>query len=232
MSQNQPSYIEIKGFADRERSKEVPGSPFKTKSAPKNLQRMLNNVYGQSGAMNSSGGESHYKQGGPSSISLDFILDSTGLKADTRKETEQLKPCLEQLNEFKKLCYDMNGDIHEPNFLQLNWGDIVFDCRLTEMNYEFKEFNKSGLPLRILINATFKEDLTEKERLKREGKNSPDLTHIRFVKEGETLPGLCQDMYKSTAYYLKVAAYNKINHFRSLPTGQKIVFPPVEELPV
>ena len=223
--------MEIKGYQDRSRSSEVADSPFSAKVTPENLHRSMRNVYSRFNAFNSSGEETHYNNGEASQLSIDFVLEASGLNTEVALMPETPEPCLDQLNNFIKLCYDMNGDIHEPNFLTITWGDLVYECRLLEMDYKFDKFNQTGQPLRISVHAVFLEDVSHDERLKREGKNSPDLTHVRFVKQGDSLPALCQDVYKDADFYLKVASYNKMNHFRDLEVGQKILFPPQEELP-
>jgi nucleoid-associated protein YgaU len=57
------------------------------------------------------------------------------------------------------------------------------------------------------------------------GRKSPDLTHIRIVREGDTLPGLCEDIYNDPAYYLEVARFNRLGSFRNLEIGSEIYFP-------
>jgi nucleoid-associated protein YgaU len=58
---------------------------------------------------------------------------------------------------------------------------------------------------------------------------SPDLTHVRRVKAGDTLPGLCDQIYGDPRLYLKVAAANGLDDFRRLVPGTKVFFPPLEK---
>lgn len=51
------------------------------------------------------------------------------------------------------------------------------------------------------------------------------------VKEGDTLPNLCEQEYGNADLYSAVAQYNKLNHFRNLKPGLEICFPPVTDLP-
>jgi nucleoid-associated protein YgaU len=62
-----------------------------------------------------------------------------------------------------------------------------------------------------------------------EGKNSPDLTHYRQVKQGDTLPLMVFNIYKDPKYYLEIARVNGLTNFRKLLTGQNIIFPPLEK---
>ena len=58
---------------------------------------------------------------------------------------------------------------------------------------------------------------------------SPDLTHIRTVQSGDTLPLLAKAMYGSSRYYLVVAEANGLDDFRNLKPGTKLFFPPLEK---
>jgi nucleoid-associated protein YgaU len=61
-----------------------------------------------------------------------------------------------------------------------------------------------------------------------ENKSSPDLTHTRIVKSGDTLPLLTKEIYGSSQYYLRLAQINNINDFRNLTPGCEIIFPPLD----
>jgi nucleoid-associated protein YgaU len=58
---------------------------------------------------------------------------------------------------------------------------------------------------------------------------SPDLTHVRVVEEGDTLPLMAKRIYGDSKYYLEVARVNRITSFRKLKTGQRIFFPPIQK---
>jgi nucleoid-associated protein YgaU len=58
---------------------------------------------------------------------------------------------------------------------------------------------------------------------------SPDLTHIRLVKAGDTLPEMCFNIYGDPRYYLDVARQNRLDNFRKLEPGTRIFFPPIEK---
>ena len=70
-------------------------------------------------------------------------------------------------------------------------------------------------------------DQDVKKRVKKENKSSPDLTHSRIVKNGDTLPLLTKEVYGTSAYYLRVAQVNKLDDFRNLTPGQELFFPPL-----
>ena len=85
------------------------------------------------------------------------------------------------------------------------------------------------MPLRAIITAAFADNSDDQTRVAMAQDQSPDLTHVRLVKAGDTLPTLCYRVYGDPAYYLEVARANGIDDFRNLKPGSRIVFPPVEK---
>jgi nucleoid-associated protein YgaU len=67
----------------------------------------------------------------------------------------------------------------------------------------------------------------EEEKLSADA-SSPDLSHVVQVRQGDTLPLLCHRIYGDSRYYLKVAQFNGLQQFRSLPPGLRLHFPPLE----
>jgi Uncharacterized protein containing LysM domain len=123
----------------------------------------------------------------------------------------------------------MDGDTHQPRYLKLTWGDLIFKCRLASVVINYSLFDNSGIPLRAELDTEFTGDIETSERLKKENKSSPDLTHSRMVKVGDQLPLMCEAIYGSANYYLKVAKINGLRNFRDLKPGQELFFPPLEK---
>ena len=98
------------------------------------------------------------------------------------------------------------------------------------MSIEFKLFGSDGTPLRAVAKTKFKGTVEDDLRVAKENNNSPDLTHIRIVNLGDTLPLMTYRIYGDSKYYLEVAKANNLNQFRKLEVGQKIMFPPIEKV--
>src|SRR5690606_28803951 len=136
----------------------------------------------------------------------------------------------EDIEQFKKVIFDYNGDEHKPNYLMISWGTLLFKGTLSEMDITFKLFKADGTPLRALANAKFKGFVEDDLRVAKENNSSPDLTHVRIVKDGDTLPLMTCRIYGDSKYYLEVAKANEIPNFRKLTVGQKIFFPPINKV--
>jgi hypothetical protein len=175
--------------------------------------------------------EAKYAYTPPAGITFEFIFDGTGAAFFGAEHLARLirqKSVKEDIKTFEELCLKTNGNIHEPNFLKVVWGNhLDFPSRLTALDISYELFDEGGDPLRAKLNATFTEDIPAETSAKAVPVNSPDLTHVRVVKSGDTLPLLCKEIYGSSRYYLKVAADNGLDDFRNLVPGQKLHFPPL-----
>jgi len=178
--------------------------------------------------INAPGKPALYTNTPPGDLSLKLVMDGTGVNYIGVAQLLLGESVKKQLARFKKLCLEMNGDIHQPNFLKISWGDFKFSCRLASLDIAYKLFDESGDPLRAELQVTFVKDQSAKTIALQAGKNSPDLTHVRTVRSGDTLPLLCKEIYGASGYYLRVARANGLDDFRNLVPGQKLRFPPLE----
>tara|TARA_R110002073_G_scaffold104648_4_gene236918 strand:- start:1210 stop:1911 length:702 start_codon:yes stop_codon:yes gene_type:complete len=182
-------------------------------------------------AINTPGKPARYAYTPPGSLSFKFTLDGTGVNyfgVDKLRRVLNGESVKNQIAQFKTLCLKMNGDIHEPQFLKIIWGDIKFSGRLKTLDITFKLFDESGDPIRAELDVSFVEDKSIETIFREASMNSPDLTHIRTVKSGDTLPFLCKQIYGSSKHYLFIARANSLDDFRNLIPGQKLNFPPLQ----
>ncbi|WP_046755827.1 CIS tube protein [Kordia jejudonensis] len=135
---------------------------------------------------------------------------------------------VEEINKIKELVA-YQGDIHKTYELRINWGALELKCILTKLDIDYKLFNPQGFPIRAVATLTCKQNTSEVLRLAKEKKSSPDLTHIRTVKEGDTLPLMTYRIYGDSKYYLEVARANNLLNFRSLEPGTELIFPPLDK---
>ncbi len=171
-----------------------------------------------------SGQQLKYEYTEPEEISFEFLFDNTGIIDNKPK-----KSIAEDIEKFKQLLTGYKGDAHEPRHFKLVWGSFIFKGRVTELGITYKLFKPDGTPIRAIAKATFKSSIDEKKRAAKEDNTSPDLTHQRKVKAGDTLPLMCHRIYGDPKYYLDVARANGLHDFRSLRPGSNLVFPPLQK---
>ena len=157
----------------------------------------------------------------PEEMSFEFLFDNTGI-IDGQPSTN----LTQKIDDFSELLMGYDGSTHEPKFFKLVWGTLLFKGRCTALNIAYKLFNPDGAPIRAICKVTFKEMKEEKLRVAQEDNHSPDLTHYRIVKKGDTLPMMCFLIYGDARYYLEVARANKLINFRKLNIGDELFFPP------
>lgn len=168
------------------------------------------------------GSRMDFKKVKPGDMSLAFFLDGTGangVKIDVQTQVEKFQTVT-----------GYNGDIHRPNYLKIAWGTIqIKRCVLKSASIAYKLFKADGTPLRATISATFVDAVEDQTRVALAQDSSPDLTHVRVLRAGETLAGLCQQIYGDPALYLKVARANQLDNVRHLPAGTRVRFPPLQK---
>ena len=128
---------------------------------------------------------------------------------------------------FNKTTLDIDGDIHRPNYLIVQFGTFICECYLVSSRITYTLFDEFGIPLRAKVNATFKERVSSEINAALSMLSSPDLTHTKLVEEGDLLPLIVFREYRTQDYYLQVAKANKLKNFRRLLPGTNINLPPI-----
>ena len=177
---------------------------------------------GQAGG--SSGTTPKFEKKPPGELAFEFLYDNTGIIDGNPRE--DISADLQKLNDFL-MGYD--GDIHQTRFFKFVWGTSLMKGVCSSLSIAYKLFNPDGTPIRAICKVTIRELIEEEEKVLKENNKSPDLTHFRVVKKGDTLPLMCFKIYGDAKYYLQVASANKLNNFRNLTTGDEIFFPPFDK---
>ncbi|MBL3598776.1 MAG: LysM peptidoglycan-binding domain-containing protein [gamma proteobacterium endosymbiont of Lamellibrachia anaximandri] len=169
----------------------------------------------------------------PEEMDFEFLFDSTGAIPSSLSESfsnRYLKGdgVVDAIEHFKEVVLNYDGDSHQPRHIKLSWGTLLFKGSLSEMEITFKLFKPDGTPIRAVARAKFKGFVEDDLRAARENAQSPDLTHLRIVRDGDTLPRLCHEIYGDSSLYLEVADANNLVDFRQLQTGQRLRFPKLE----
>lgn len=179
-------------------------------------------------------------------LEIETVVDATGVyrvKAEHGDGLDKInyeKPNIEEyITELRKLLYGYNSEMHQPPYLKLTWGKIfaasgsadgaiagVFNCVLQEMTVNYELFSSEGKPIRAKVKINLK-PFTDPQA--RPAGNSPDLTHIIEVKQGDNLAKLCNEVYESTDYYHQVAQINGLASAYAIRPGMKLIFPPLDK---
>ena len=171
-----------------------------------------------------SGSDMHYQRTKPRTFTIEFTLDGTGVNTNGVKI-----PVTVQVALFRTATTAMNGLLHRPAFLLVQYGTFICACVLNSSEVTYTMFDPNGLPLRAKISARFTERTPNKLQSILNMLSSPDLTHQVEVKDGDKLPTLTYKIYNNQNYYLQVAKVNKLKNFRKLKAGSTLIFPPIAD---
>ena len=230
-----------------------PSEPRKVSDAPEDsytvqvnpssysLNRLLNYSYHRGQGFSSS--EAVYNDSPPVHLEFEFLFDGTGVvpKPSTLGDiplvgaiasalsSDEPFVVMNEIKKFDALVYDYSSEIHRPRALLLVWGSLAFPCVLKSVDYRYTLFKEDGTPLRAVAKCAFCESVPRSEGELRDDAKSPDLTHLRDVKDGDTLPLLAYDIYGDSQFYLEVARVNKLINFRRLRSATRLSFPPLDK---
>lgn len=201
------------------------GAPFIALINPENyvLDYKVEFAEGQGTGTTSTSLRFNYKP--PEEMQFEFLFDSSGI-------IDQ-KPRLsvnDEVEDFKKLLLEFDSESHELKYFKIVWGHFIFKGRCNALNITYKLFNPDGSPIRAVCKAGFKGSVDETLRVATENAQSPDLTHYRTVKAGDTLPLMCFKTYGDSKYYFQIAAVNNLTSFRILKPGVELIFPPIKKI--
>jgi len=224
--------LTIKAYTSSARSG-LPIGTFEAMYNPTSFSQKYEIAYGKNQGFDSGSRPANYARSRPMELSLKLVLDGTGVDEIGLSSLLGRKTVSERVKQFVDLTFRVNGQIHEPNYLVAEWGGkqdggLIFSCRLESVNVTYTSFNRDGSPLRAELDINLIADEDVKKRVKKENKSSPDLTHARIVKSGDSLPLLTKEVYGVPDYYLRVAQANNLDDFRNLTVGQELLFPPLE----
>lgn len=198
---------------------EDPVDEFSVYYNPEEYSKTLNIEYNTAQGDGTTALPGSFRRIKPNELNFKFVFDGTGAsgkKIEVHDKVEKF---------FEVVGYD--GEIHRPRYLKIIWGKLESKCVLTKADVNYKMFYPNGKPLRASIECTFLEIRDDRTRVAEADDSSPDLTHFITVKDGDSLPSLCYQIYGDKNYYIKIAEVNKLNNFSKLVTGQTLLFPPV-----
>jgi hypothetical protein len=219
--------LTILSYEKADYSDKKPSGKFEAYTNPSEITLAYEIEYNGAQGAGTTNSRMTFNKAKPGDLSLTFFIDGTG--ADGKLINGKPIDVQKKIEEFQSVT-GYNGKIHRTSYLKIVWGTLpVKRCVLKGASIAYKLFKPDGIPLRAVITANFTDNSDDKTREALAQNQSPDLTHVRLVKAGDTLPGLCYQIYGDPNYYLEVARANQIDNFRNLTPGSKIFFLPLEK---
>lgn len=222
--------LKIEAFENAERTKSA--GVFEAMFNPTQLQGGHKNQWDEKPTTNASGSELQYSFTRPSDLKLELTFDGTGVD-ELGIFAPKARSVADRIKELKDVAFKYIGNLHEPHYLRATWGTTLnFNCRGKCLDIKYTLFDRDGSPLRAEVTIVLIADEPKATLAKQENKQSPDITHARTIRAGDSLPALTKNIYGSSEHYLLVARFNDLDDFRLLTPGQQLLFPPLAELAV
>lgn len=200
------------------------GDAFVAMMNPENYTQEIKMEFQNAQGTGTSGSQPRFVMKPPEELTFELLFDCTGII--DKKPRKDISEDISKLREFL-MGYD--GEIHQPKFFKFVWGTSLVKGICVLLNIAYKLFNPDGAPIRAICKITIRELKEDERRVAEERASSPDLTHYRTVKKGDTLPLMCYRIYGHSKYYLQIAQVNKLSNFRDLQPGVELFFPPIEK---
>ena len=160
----------------------------------------------------------------PFTSGLNMLASGIGGKKEDENDVEA------QIQKFMDVVHLYKGKEHQQHKVKIFWGEHSFEGFLKSFKVTHTLFKPDGTSIRATGDAVFSKSLDPNTARRDNNPTSPDLTHIRIVKQGDTLPLMCDQIYKNSKYYLEIAKVNGLSNYRKLEVGSKIFFPPIKEV--
>ena len=225
MDNGEVKVMDIVAYADS--TFQVPtGDKYSATVNPGNVSLKYGSIFNQQTGQGSSESIGSFNKRLPQTLNFKFIFDSSGVVPNSKPASD----ISAEFGLFKSVVYNYNSDMHQPRYVQLRWGVLIYNCTLTNMTVNFTLFKPNGAPIRAEVDCDFQGYIDDKKLAAVENRMSPDLTHIKTAMAGDTLPLLCNREYGDSKYYYEVAKYMATTYdtmidFKQLLPGAKLSFP-------
>lgn len=214
--------MRITGYSDEEFQVPFKGKPYVVMMNPESIKWQRSVEYNDKQAPDTSAPSQKYKSTPSDKLNFEIVIDCTGLVNNKRTDMSA------EIEALENIVYTYQGKIHRPNFVKIQWGkNMLFKGVLVSMDISYTYFRPDGSPLRAKVSLGFSQYISPSTLEKLDQKESPDVSHLVNVADGESLPQLCKRIWDDETYYVQVAKFNGLNKFRHLKGGTQLIFPPL-----
>lgn len=214
--------MKLVAYSDEEFTSKISDLEYTVMLNPESLKVNRSINYSEEQALDSSAPSQKYVSTPCSAMTIDLVIDCTGIVDEKRTDLPA------EIQKLQKVAYEYNGKIHRPNYVRITWGkDFSFDGVLTSFATTYTLFKPDGTPLRAKVSIAFNSYIARKIVAQKDAQESPDMTHMVEVIEGDSLPQLTYRIWGNPTFCIKAARFNGLNKFRKLRAGTVLVFPPL-----
>lgn len=120
---------------------------------------------------------------------------------------------------------DIDGDLHAPPVLRVQWGSLDFRCVLARATQKFQMFADTGQPVRARVMVMFNRFIDPEREAREVDRQTADFTKVHTVVDGETLAGIAAHHYDDPEAWRPIALANELADPRAIRAGQVLRVP-------
>lgn len=221
-----PTDLKLLGFKKDPTTPKTSGedAKFVAKVNPEAIKHKKGMLFNSNNRANASVDVKQWKGYSEETLDISFSLDGTGYTSDNAQTVHKVE---DQVKEIMKVVYDYDGGSHKPMYVVINWNSYAFLGHLKDIETEYVVFDSEGVCLLANVNLSFTIHMDNKTAAKKQNRNSPDMSHLQVIKDGDKIPLICHDIYDDPSYYIQIAELNGLTNFRDVSIGKKLLFPPL-----
>lgn len=157
-------------------------------------------------------------RGDADQLTLELFVDETSSRNAGK---ESVKARLETLRTFVRI----DASLHAPPVCQFVWGDLSFVGTVVSLRERQTMFSTDGNPVRARVSLTLRAYKSAEVQMRELRLESPDRTHVRVLREGETLSTIANEAYGDPRAWRPIAEANDIDRPRFVPPGTALKIP-------
>ena len=168
-------------------------------------------------------------------LSMELFLDSYEEK-DASNQVVDVRTYTDRIAKLMVASVD-HSEGKRPPIVEVTWRDappgtgnpdFPFKGVLLSLRQQFVLFSEEGCPVRAKLNLTLQEYLQPDEIEERFPKRSSFPARTYSIKQGDTLSGIAQAMWKKPLEWRRIADENKIQDPRLLLPGTELSIPKIK----
>ena len=166
-------------------------------------------------------------RGESKNLTLELFLDASDVRGGTTASTtaaagqNTVRGRLEAIRKF----VEIKSELHSPPVCRFDWEDLHFTGVVTSIRERFVLFSDKGQWMRARVTLTLREYKSAEVQLRELKLQSPDHTHVRVLREGETLSHVANEAYGDPRHWRTIAVANDIDRPRFVPPGVPLKVP-------
>lgn len=155
-----------------------------------------------------------YIRGESDVLHLELFLDCT----DHDRDIEQ---ALTDLGTFVVI----ESGLHAPPVVEFKWANFIFTGVVTSLRQKMTLFSEDGRRLRARLTLSIRSYKSAEVQLRDLKLSSPDRTHVRVLRDGETLAHIAHAVYGDPRMWRPIALANAITRPRFVAPGTPLLIP-------